>query len=65
MRGVSAPVLILNEESDVQIPLSEAHAVFDDIASPDKTLKTYLRDTPGCIHCQLDAIGTVQPDISD
>lgn len=65
MKGVSAPVLILHGESDVLIPVSEAYAVYDDIGFPDKTLRVYPRGTPGCTHCQLDAIGTAQRDICD
>jgi dienelactone hydrolase len=65
MKGVSAPVLILHGESDVLIPVSEAHEVFGDITYSDKTLRIYPRGTPGCTHCQLDAIGTAQRDICD
>ena len=27
--------------------------------------RVYPHDTPGCTHCQLDSIATVQPDICD
>ena len=47
-------------ESDVLILVSEAHEFFGEIAYSDKTLRIYPRGTPGCAHCQLDAIGTAQ-----
>jgi dienelactone hydrolase len=65
MGNVSAPVLILHGGSDVLAPVSYAQTVYDDIGHPDKTLKVYPPGTPGCAHCQLDALGVAQRDICD
>lgn len=65
MGNVSSPVLILHGESDVLVPVSEAEAVYRDIAHPDKKLKLYPAGTPGCAHCQLDALAVAQRDICD
>ena len=62
---VSAPVLILHGGSDVLAPVSHAQAVYDDIGHPDKTLVVYPPGTPGCAHCQLDALAVAQRDICD
>ncbi|ORW94713.1 hypothetical protein AWB92_10340 [Mycobacterium sp. IEC1808] len=65
LEEVSAPVLILHGGSDVLAPVSHAQAVYDDIGCPDKTLVVYPPGTPGCAHCQLDALGVAQRDICD
>lgn len=65
IRNVSAPVLILHGGSDVLAPVSYAQAVYDDIGYPDKTLLVYPPGTPGCAHCQLDALGVAQRHICD
>jgi len=65
MAGVSSPVLILHGGSDALVPVSVAQRVFDDIAYPDKTILVYPAGTPGCAHCQLDALGVAQRDICD
>jgi dienelactone hydrolase len=65
MGYVSAPVLILHGGSDMLAPVSHARAVYDDIGYPDKTLLVYPPGTPGCAHCQLDALGVAQRDICD
>ena len=58
--AINPAVLIRHGESDVLILVSEAHEFFGEIAYSDKTLRIYPRGTPGCAHCQLDAIGTAQ-----
>lgn len=63
--NVSAPVLILHGGSDLLAPVSHAQTVYDDISYPDKTLLIYPAGTPGCAHCQLDALGVAQRDICD
>lgn len=63
--NVSAPVLILHGGSDMLAPVSHAQTVHDDIGYPDKTLLVYPPGTPGCAHCQLDALGVAQRDICD
>ncbi len=63
--NVSAPVLILHGGSDMLAPVSHAQTVYDDIGNPDKTLLVYPPGTPGCAHCQLDALGVAQRDICD
>jgi dienelactone hydrolase len=65
MRNVSAPILIMHGESDVLVPVEDAQAVFDDTEHDDKTLRVYPAGTPGCAHCQLDALAIAQRDICD
>ncbi|MER7005406.1 alpha/beta fold hydrolase [Dactylosporangium sp. NPDC000555] len=65
MGNVSAPVLVMHGESDALVPVSDARAVYDDIKHPDKALKLYPAGTPGCAHCQLDALAIAQRDICD
>lgn len=65
MRSVSAPILILHGASDVLVPLAEAEAIFGDIEYDDKTLRVYPPGTPGCAHCQLDALAIAQRDMCD
>lgn len=65
MRGVTAPVLVMHGESDALVPVSDAQAVYDDISHPGKSLKVYPAGTPGCAHCQLDALAIAQRDICD
>ena len=65
MRNVSAPILIMHGGSDALVPVEHAQAVFDDVSYPDKTLLVYPPETPGCAHCQLDALGVAQRDICD
>lgn len=65
MGNVSAPVLILHGGSDMLAPVRHAQAVYDDIDYHDKTLLVYPPGTPGCAHCQLDALGVAQRDICD
>lgn len=65
MRNVSAPVLVMHGESDALVPVSDAQAVYDDITHLGKALKLYPAGTPGCAHCQLDALAIAQRDICD
>ncbi|TMR34106.1 alpha/beta fold hydrolase, partial [Actinomadura geliboluensis] len=69
LRGVPerirCPVLILHGESDVLVPLEVAHRTFDAVGHEDKRLITYPPGTPGCTHCQLDALSVAHRDICD
>jgi len=60
---ITTPTLILHGGSDVQVPVSHANRLFEEIASDDKRLIVYPPDTPGCTHCQLDSPLTAQFDM--
>lgn len=57
------PTLVLHGGSDIQVPLSHARRLFEDIASGDKHLILYPPGGVGCTHCQLDSPLTAQFDI--
>lgn len=69
LRGVPerirCPVLILHGESDVLVPVEVARRTFDAVGHEDKRLITYPPGTPGCTHCQLDALSVAHRDICD
>ena len=53
-RKIECPFLVTHGEADAQVPLEEAHKLFAEVGSKDKTLKIFTREEGGAEHCQGD-----------
>jgi alpha-beta hydrolase superfamily lysophospholipase len=62
---IAAPVLIVHGESDLLVPVEQAHRTFEAIGAKDKELIVYPAGQPGCTHCQIDALALVERDITN
>jgi dienelactone hydrolase len=51
---ITCPILIAHGAEDQQIPVDDARAVYDAVASRDKTLKIFKGEDGGAAHCQFD-----------
>ena len=59
------PVLITHGTEDEQVPLEDAHRLYDAIAAKDKTLRIFDAEEGGAQHCQRDYLthaGAVMAD---
>jgi dipeptidyl aminopeptidase/acylaminoacyl peptidase len=60
---VHVPTLIVHGENDLLCALADAERVVAEIRSDDKELIVYPMNTPGCTHCQVDALAHVHYDM--
>jgi dienelactone hydrolase len=51
---VQCPVLLTHGTDDEQVPLADAHRLFESIGSKDKTLRIFDSEEGGAQHCQRD-----------
>jgi alpha-beta hydrolase superfamily lysophospholipase len=51
---IECPFLLTHGEADAQVPLEDAHKLFAEVGSKDKTLKIFTREEGGAEHCQGD-----------
>jgi fermentation-respiration switch protein FrsA (DUF1100 family) len=51
---ISAPLLILHGEHDIQVPTADAQRLYDTASSTDKELKIFTAAEGGAAHCQND-----------
>jgi len=69
LRGVAekiaCPTLIVHGGSDTITPLWGAQETYARLTTVDKQLIVYPPETPGCTHCQVDAVLKVNDDICD
>jgi fermentation-respiration switch protein FrsA (DUF1100 family) len=62
---VRCPVLLTHGTEDEQVPLADAHRLFDALGSKDKTLRIFDAEEGGAQHCQRDyltRVGSVMAD---
>ena len=62
---VQCPFLLTHGTEDEQVPLEDAHKVFDAIGSKDKTLRIFDAEEGGAQHCQRDYLTLVCTTIAD
>lgn len=62
---VPCPFLLTHGTEDEQVPLSDAHRLFDAIGSKDKTLRIFDAEEGGAQHCQRDYLTLVCTTIAD
>lgn len=56
--------LLVHGEDDQQVPLSDAHLLFEACGSPDKTLRIFTAEEGGAQHCQMDNLSIAVPEIN-
>jgi fermentation-respiration switch protein FrsA (DUF1100 family) len=62
---IVVPALVVHGGHDQQVPMSDATALLDEIASPDKTMLEFPAGRPGAEHCQLDSPAPAMQAIAD
>ncbi len=58
------PFLLVHGEDDQQVPLSDAHLLFDAVGSEDKTLRIFTGEEGAAQHCQMDNLSIAVPEIT-
>jgi len=56
VQQMECPFLLTHGEDDAQIPLTDAHALFNAVGSRDKTFKVFTVEEGGAQHCQRDNV---------
>jgi dienelactone hydrolase len=51
---IAKPFLIMHGADDIQVPMADAHAMFDAIAAPDKEMAVFSGENGGTAHTQFD-----------
>ncbi len=64
-KDIVVPFLILHGEDDRQVPLHEAQALLNEVASADKELRIFPKGEPGNQHCQVDSPVRAMQAIAD
>jgi pimeloyl-ACP methyl ester carboxylesterase len=54
VQRMRCPFLVVHGEDDEQVPLSDAHALYNAVGSADKTIRIFNSDEGGAQHCQRD-----------
>lgn len=62
---VQCPFLLTHGTGDEQVPLQDAHRLFNAIGSKDKTLRIFDAEEGGAQHCQRDYLTLVCTTIAD
>jgi fermentation-respiration switch protein FrsA (DUF1100 family) len=64
-QNVTCPFLLTHGTEDEQVPLADAHKLFDAIGSKDKTFRIFDAEEGGAQHCQRDYLTLVCTTIAD
>jgi len=59
------PFLLVHGEDDQQVPVADAHALFEACGSEDKTLRVFTNDEGAAQHCHMDNLSIATPYIFD
>jgi fermentation-respiration switch protein FrsA (DUF1100 family) len=51
---ITAPLLILHGEHDIQVPTADAQRLYDTVSSTDRELTIFTEQEGGSAHCQND-----------
>jgi fermentation-respiration switch protein FrsA (DUF1100 family) len=62
---VTCPFLLTHGTEDEQVPLADAHTLFDAIGSKDKTFRIFDAEEGGAQHCQRDYLTLACTTIAD
>lgn len=62
---VQCPVLLTHGTDDEQVPLEDAHKLFNALGSKDKTFRIFDSEEGGAQHCQRDYLTLVCTTIAD
>jgi dienelactone hydrolase len=65
VQHMTCSYLLVHGEDDQQVPVSDAHALFDACGSDDKTLRVFDGDEGGAQHCHMDNLSIAVPFIFD
>jgi dienelactone hydrolase len=62
---MQCPFLLVHGEDDQQVPVADAHRLYDAVGSADKTLRIFTNDEGGAQHCHIDNLSIATPVIFD
>jgi dienelactone hydrolase len=62
---VECPFLLTHGTEDAQVPMSDAHKLFEAIGSKDKTFRIFTPEEGGAQHCQRDYLTLVCDVVAD
>jgi hypothetical protein len=65
VQKMRCPFLLVHGEDDEQIPMADAHTLYNACGSRDKTLRVYTAEEGGAQHCQRDYLTLVVADMWD
>jgi dienelactone hydrolase len=57
------PFLLVHGEDDQQVPVADAHRLFEAVGSADKTLRVFSNEEGGAQHCHMDNLSIALPEI--
>jgi fermentation-respiration switch protein FrsA (DUF1100 family) len=59
------PFLLVHGEDDQQVPVADAHSLYEAVGSKDKTLRVFSNAEGGAQHCHIDNLSIATPYIFD
>jgi dienelactone hydrolase len=60
-RNLQGAYLLCHGEDDQQVPVADAHRLFEEVGSRDKTLRVFTGAEGGAQHCHLDNLSIATP----
>ncbi|MEU8200476.1 alpha/beta hydrolase [Streptosporangium sp. NPDC049046] len=61
---MTCPFLLAHGEDDQQVPVSDAHLLYDACGSADKTLRIFTNEEGAAQHCHMDNLSIAVPEIN-
>lgn len=58
------PFLLCHGEDDQQVPVADAHRLYEAVGSEDKTLRIFTNAEGGAQHCHMDNLSIALPEIT-
>ncbi|GAA1850270.1 prolyl oligopeptidase family serine peptidase [Pseudonocardia ailaonensis] len=65
IQQMRCPFLLVHGEDDQQVPVADAHAMFEACGSEDKTIRVFSNEEGGAQHCHIDNLSIAVPFITD
>lgn len=65
VQQMRCPFLLVHGEDDQQVPVADAHALYEACGSADKTIRVFGNDEGGAQHCHMDNLSIATPYIFD
>ena len=65
VQNMQCSYLLVHGEDDQQVPVADAHALFEACGSQDKTLRVFGYEEGGAQHCHMDNLSIAVPYIFD
>ncbi len=65
VQQMECPFLLVHGEDDQQVPVADAHSLYNAVGSNDKTIRVFSNEEGGAQHCHIDNLSIATPFIFD